>query len=398
MRMIQFNMKIAIFTDTYPPFINGVSTSCFNLVQTLKNHGHDVVVVAPRVDNGKLEYKDGIIQIPGLELKKMYGYRLTGLYNKKVIQMLRDFGVELIHNQTDIGIGQFAKIAARQLKVPLVYTYHTAYEDYTYYVVHGLMDRIGKNAMRGYAKIVARNCTEFITPSLKTKDYMRSIGSDIYINVVPTGIDFSLFDRKNIDLNKQAEFKKAHGINETTKVFLLLGRVAQEKSMDYSIRGFAMYLDKHPDDDVKLLVVGDGPQRQELELLTHELHISDKVDFIGKVPANEVPFYYHLADIYTSASITETQGLTFMEAMASGTIVLARFDSNLADTIIDGQTGFFFTDEESFVEKAERIFALTKEGRQEVINNSYKMVDMYSIDKFYDNIMEVYNRALKKFW
>ncbi len=391
-------MKIAIFTDTYPPFINGVSTSAYNLVKTLKDHGHDVVVVTPRTDDGKLEYKDGIIHVPGLEIKRIYGYRLTGLYNRKIVKILKDFGVQLIHNQTDIGIGQFARIAARQLKVPQVYTYHTAYEDYTYYVVHGLMDRIGKKAMRGYAKTVAKNCTEFITPSMKTKEYMRSIGSDIYVNVVPTGIDFSIFDEKNIDKERQKVFKEEHGINENTKVFLLLGRVAQEKSMDYSIRGFAKFLEKHPEMDTKMLVVGDGPQRQELELLTHELHISDKVDFIGKVPALEVPFYYHLADIYTSASITETQGLTFMEAMASGAIVLARFDTNLADTITDGQTGFFFTDEESFVEKAERIFALSNEGRKAIIDRAYQTVDKYSIDKFYDNIMEVYNRALKKFW
>lgn len=391
-------MKIAIFTDTYPPFINGVSTSTYNLVQTLREHGHDVVVVAPRVDNGKLEYKDGMIMIPGLELKKMYGYRLTAIYSRPVIKMLKDFGVELIHNQTDIGIGQFARLAARSLKVPQVYTYHTAYEDYTYYVVHGLMDRIGKKAMRGYAKTIAKGCTEFITPSIKTKEYMRSIGSDIYVNVVPTGIDFSLFDEKNIDKEKQKQFKEEHHINENTKVFLLLGRVAKEKSMDYSIRGFAMYIKKHPEVDARLLVVGDGPQKNELELLTHELHISDKVDFIGKVPASEVPFYYHLADIYTSASITETQGLTFMEAMASGTIVLARFDTNLADTITDGQTGFFFTDEDSFVEKVERIFSLSEEGKKKVIDQAYKTVDMYSIDKFYENIMEVYHRALKKFW
>ena len=391
-------MKIAIFTDTYPPFINGVSTSTFNLVKTLRDHGHDVVVVTPRTDNGKLEYKDGMILVPGLEVKRIYGYRLTGIYNRKIVKLLKDFGVELIHNQTDIGIGQFARIAARQLKVPQVYTYHTAYEDYTYYVVHGLMDRIGKKTMRVYAKAIAKNCTEFITPSIKTKDYMRSIGSDIYINVVPTGIDFSLFDEKNVDKERQKKFKEEHGIGENTKVFLLLGRVAKEKSMDYSIRGYAKYLEKHPEADTKMLVVGDGPQRTELELLTHELHISHKVDFIGKVPATEVPFYYHLADIYTSASITETQGLTFMEAMASGAIVLARFDSNLADTITDGLTGFFFTDEESFVEKAERIFALSDEGRQTVINNAYKTVDTYSIDKFYDNIMEVYHRALKKFW
>lgn len=391
-------MRIAIFTDTYPPYINGVSTSTYNLVQVLKQHGHEVVVVVPRADDGKLEYKDGIIQVPGLELKKLYGYRMTSLFSSKVLKWIKEFKPDILHNQTDFTIGQSANIVARRLKVPQVYTYHTAYEDYTHYVVKGLMDRIGKKALRGYTKTIANNCQGFITPSGKTKEYMRSIGSDIYISVVPTGIDFSLFDDDKVDHERMKKFKEEHGIKETTKTFLLLGRVAKEKSMDYSIRGFAMYAKKHPEMDVKMIVVGDGPQRSELELLTMELHIADKVDFIGKVPASEVPFYYHLADIYTSASITETQGLTFMEAMASGTIVLARFDSNLADTIMDGQTGFFFTDEDSFVEKAERIFALSEEERKLVINQAYKTVDTYSIEKFYDNIMEVYNRALKKLW
>ena len=391
-------MKIAVFTDTYPPFINGVSTSTYNLVQIFKKHGHEVIVVAPRVDDGKLEYKDGVIWIPGIELKQMYGYRLTGIYNREALKMLKEFGAEIVHNQTDFGIGQFARIVARELKVPLVYTYHTAYEDYTYYIVRGLMDRVSKKVLRGYTRNIAKDAQEFITPSMKTKEYMRSIGSDIYINVVPTGIDFSLFDEKNIDKEQQAKFKAEHGINENTKVFLLLGRVAQEKSMDYSIRGVAEFIKKHPEQDVKLLVVGDGPQRPELELLTHDLGIADKVDFIGKVPASTVPFYYHLADIYTSASITETQGLTFMEAMASKTIVLARFDTNLADTIVDGQTGFFFTDEASFVEKAERILSLSEEGRKKIIDQSLKVVDTYSIEKFYENILEVYNRAIKKYW
>lgn len=393
-------MNIAIFTDTYPPFINGVSTSTFNLAEVLKEHGHNVLVITTRHDDGKFEYdkENGMVYIPGIELKWLYGYRLTKFYSRKVIKILREFHADVIHNQTDVGVGQFSRLAALNLKLPSVYTYHTAYEDYTYYVVHGLMDRFAKHLMRGYAKAIAKGCTEFITPSQKTKDYMRSVGSDIYVNVVPTGIDFALFDEKNIDKEKTAQFKKDHHIGPNTKVFLILGRVAKEKSMDYSIRGFAKYHFKHPDEDIKLLVVGDGPQKNELELLVHELKIEHIVDFIGKVPATEVPFYYHLADIYTSASITETQGLTFMEAMASGTIVLARFDANLSDTIIDGETGFFFTSEEGFVDKVERILSLSKEERQEVIKTAYEKADMYSIERFYNNIIEVYQRAIKKYW
>ena len=117
-----------------------------------------------------------------------------------------------------------------------------------------------------------------------------------------------------------------------------------------------MYHQTHPEIDKKMLILGGGPAKGELELLIEDLGIRHLVSFLGQVNSLEVPFYYHLADIYTSASITETQGLTFMEAMAAGKIVLARFDSNLTGTIINGKTGFFFTDEASFVSQTEKIF------------------------------------------
>ena len=392
-------MNIGIFTDTYPPLINGVSTSTYNLVQVLKNRGHNVVVVTPQLKpKGKLEIIDNVIYLPGIEVMKVYGYRLTKIFDRKVLDILRSYNLDVIHNQTDFGVGVFARIASKSLNVPLVYTYHTSYEDYTYYITHGFLDRLAKKTVRSYSKSIANNCTEFITPSMKTKEFMRSVGTDIYINVIPTGIDFSLFADDKVDLNKASIFKKEHNIGENTKVMLILGIIAKEKSMDVSIRGFGKYLSVHPDADIKLIIVGGGPQKNELELLVHELHISSYVDFIGPVPASEVPFYYHLADIYTSASLTETQGLTFMEAMSSGTIVLARYDDNLSETIIDGQTGFFFTDEDGFISKVERIFALNEIELQNIKNNAYSIVDMYSIDKFYNNIMEVYNRAVKKYW
>ena len=391
-------MKIALFTDTYPPFINGVSTSTANLRMTLIDHGHDVLVIAPRTDDGEFEFKDGIIWLPGLELKKMYGYRFTTVYSSKAMKILEEFKPDIIHYQTDFTIGQFAKIAAKKLKVPTVYTYHTSYEDYTYYVTHGFLDRAAKKTIRAYSKSVATSVSEFITPSKKTKDFMRNSGVDIYINVIPTGIDFSLFDESRIDQEKMKQFKLEHGIKENTKVFLILGRVAKEKSMDVSIKGFARYVKLYPEEDVKLIIVGNGPQKNELELLVHELRISHLVDFIGSVPASEVPFYYHLADIYTSASLTETQGLTFMEAMASKCVVVARYDDNLSGTIIDGQTGYFFTDEDSFARRCHYILTMPKEDKDKIINNALDVVDAYSIEKFYQNIIGVYRRAIRKHW
>lgn len=391
-------MNIAIFTDTYPPFINGVSTSCYNLAHSLREHGHTVIVVTPRSSVGKFEMIDDVIYMPGFSVSKDYGFRATNIYDRKVIKILRERKIELIHNQTDATVGVFARQAAKVLKVPLVYTYHTSYEDYTYYVMKGIMDRVAKKAVRFYTKNIAKGAAEFITPSVKTKNFMRSVGHDIYINVIPTGIDFSIFGDDKVDHERMAKFKEEHGIDNDTKVVLLLGRVAKEKSMDVSIRCFAAYVKKHPEKKVKMIVVGDGPMRSELELLTHELHISELVDFIGFVKASEVPFYYHSADVYNSASITETQGLTFMEAMAAKCIVLARFDDNLTDTIIDGQTGFFFTDEASYIAKLEKIFALKDEEKNVILNNSLNIIDEYSMDKFYSRILEVYQRALRKYW
>lgn len=391
-------MKIALFTDTYPPFINGVSTSCYNLVQVLKKHGNDVLVVTPRSTDGPLEMKDGIIYVPGIELKKLYGYRITNLYSPKVFRMIRDFKPEIIHNQTDSTIGQFAKIVAGKLKTPILYTYHTSYEDYTYYATHGYFDRLAKKIIRSYTINVADNTTEFITPSYKTMQYLRRAGSDIYVNIIPTGINFDLFGDDKVDFDRQEAFRKEHGITSDTKVFLILGRIAKEKSMDFSLKSLSLYHDRHPEQKIKVILVGGGPQLDELKELVKTLSIKNLVDFIGPVPASEVPFYYHLADVYTSASITETQGLTFMEAMAAKTIVLARFDTNLAETIIDNETGFFFRDEEDFVLKVERIFSMSPKELDHIKKSAINICDTYSLEKFYDRIMEVYGRAIRKCW
>ena len=244
-------MNIAIFTDTYPPFINGVATSCYNLVKVLKAHGHNVTVVTARVEDGKLEYKDDIISMPGIKAKNFYGYRFTKVYDKKVVEILKAKKIELIHNQTDVSVGMFARRAAKALNVPLVYTYHTSYEDYTYIITHGVLDRVAKKTIRLYSISIAKNSTEFITPSDKTRTFIRNVGYDGYINVIPTGIDFSLFDKSRISQEEITEFKHAHNIDDDTKVLLLLGRTAKEKSMDVTIKFFAEFLRRNPDVKMK---------------------------------------------------------------------------------------------------------------------------------------------------
>ena len=392
-------MKVVLFTDTYPPFINGVSTSVFNLCKVLKDHGNEVLVVTTRFDDGELELVDGVLRVPGVEMKNLYGYRLTNVFSSAAFKIISDFDPDIAHVHTDSTISIFSRIVARRLNIPVIYTYHTSLEDYTYYVTKGgIFDRPAKKIIRTYSNVIANAATGFITPSDKFKEFMRAVGNDIYINVVPTGIEFDLFKDDKVDKNAIASFKKEHGIDKDTLTFLLLGRIAKEKAMDVSIKCLARYKEKHPDKKLKLIVVGNGPQKEEYEQLVKTEGIDDITDFIGAVPASEVPFYYHVADIFTSASITETQGLTFMEAMASKNIVIARYDDNLANTIINGKTGFFFTDENNFVDVIDKVLSMSNEEIEQIKKQALDVIEIYSMERFYKNIEEVYKRAIRKYW
>ncbi|HOJ44542.1 MAG TPA: glycosyltransferase [Bacilli bacterium] len=390
-------MNVALFSETYPPQINGVAISTQNLFNILRKNGHQAYVVTTNALSNHLEYKDNVLYIPGIELKKLYGYKLASFYNSRAMKIIQSWHLDLVHIQTEAGIGIFGKIIATRSGLPTVNTYHTMYEDYTHYAGKGeTFDRLAKSVVRSFSKYVAMQATEFISPSEKTKDAFRQYGTDRYINIVPTGIDFSKFKLENINQTELEQYKIDHGLTDKF-VLLSLGRVAPEKSIDVVIKGYAKFVAKsdHPS---KLLIVGEGPARPELTKLVVKLGIVDHVLFVGAVESRRVPFFYHLADAFVSASITETQGLTFMEAMASGKIVLARYDDNLRNTIIDNVTGFFFDSEDDFHEKLARLVKLPPTNKDKIIDAAYQTVDIYSIDRFYDHIIEVYNRALRKYW
>ncbi|MFA5283187.1 MAG: glycosyltransferase [Bacilli bacterium] len=391
-------MRVMIFTDTYPPEINGVATSSRNLASVLRKNGNEVLVVTTNPFSKDVTYEEGILRIPGIELTKLYGYRLAWLYNSKAMDVIRVFKGDVIHVQTDAGIGQFGYIVGRNLKIPTVYTYHTMYEEYTYYATKGHFDRVARNVVRLYTKSTIEKVDEFITPSQKTKDYLRSIGVDATINVVPTGIDFSIFKEESIDQEKLAQTKKELGINRDDITILSLGRVAKEKSIDVCLKGFAEYVKQFPDAAAKFVIVGGGPALEGLIQLAKDLSIDKKVIFTGAVNPDIVPFYYRLGDVFISASITETQGLTYMEAMASDLIVLARFDNNLLGVINDNKTGFFFTDENDCAHQIDKIIHLTDEKRKEIVDKTKKTIEPFSFEAFYKNIMGVYLRAIKKSW
>jgi Glycosyltransferase len=391
-------MRIAIFTDTYPPEINGVATSCRNLYHTLSAHGDSVLVVATNPYNNELSFYGDILRLPGIDMKHLYDYRWASVYNADAMKLIKEFNPEVIHIQTDGGVGQFGFIAANILHVATVYTFHTMMEDYTYYATRGYFDRAAKSIVRTYVRYKSRRADEFITPSIKIQEYMRNIGVDAYMNVIPTGIDFSAFKKENIDAKKVKDLRAKYGLSPDTYVILSLGRVAKEKSIDICLEGYANFLKSHPKKKTKFVVVGGGPALKELQELSGKLGLGDSVVFIGPVNPDTVPLYYALGDLFVSASITETQGLTFMEAMASSLLLFARYDESLVGTIKDGEDGFFFLDAEDMGKKLPGILALSQTKQNAIRASALKAIEPYSLDKFYTRVHEVYERAIKKNW
>lgn len=390
-------MNIAIFSDVYLPDINGVAVSVDSLFKLLTKYGHNAYVVTTSSEK-EISFKDNILRIPGLELKKLYGYRASFIYNEKAFQILKKLKLDLCHINTEFGISQFGFIVASKLNIPSVYTYHTMYEDYTYYATKGYFDRFSKWAIREFDKSCMNRATEIISPSEKTKIYIRSVGVEKYVNVVPTGFNFDRFIPNPENKEKSLEIRRNLGFKDNQKILLCLGRIAKEKSFDIIIEGYADYLKKYNDQDTVLLFVGDGPARGELEALTQKLNVSNRIRFVGKVDNSLVPYYYLMSEVFLNASISETQGLTFMEAMASDLLVLCRFDNNLVGVIYNNKTGFFFQDVTDFKEKLHYVLSLNKEESDLIRKNAFESIDCFSEKTFYNNIIEVYKRAIRRSW
>ena len=396
-------MRIALFSDTYPPQINGVATATHTLATVLRDKGNEVMVVTTALSNHhRVTDSEGVVRIPGLTVKRLYNYKFSSVYNTKVKRIIENFNPDVIHVQTEVGIGIFGRIVARNLHVPLVYTYHTMYEDYTYYVTHGKrpFDFFAKQLVASLSVMIGDSTTGFTTTSSKTKEALRRYGVKKYINIVPNGIDLSAFSKDKIDEERLKGLRTKYGI-EDKFVILILGRLAKEKSNDVVIKYFHNFMHKHPEYEgkINLLVVGDGPAKPGLMSLTKELELDDIVKFTGPVPHDEVPYYYHLGDVYCSASTSETQGLTYDEAMASHVVVLAKYDYNLTDVIKEGETGFFFKTQRTFDEKLLKILTIGEKEKKELIERAYENdMNLFSLDKYYERMMNVYKKAVRKYW
>ena len=386
-------MRIGIFTDTYPPYINGVSTSIQMLERALRKKGHQVFIVTVNPENMTYKYEKNIIRIPGIPTG-IYDYRLTGIYPVRAIKTIKKWNLDVIHSHTEFGIGTFARIIAKQLNIPLVHTYHTMYEDYVHYITKGYFNDTSKKIVEYLTKFYCdKTANAFIVPTIKTYHLFRNeydYDKDIYI--VPTGIDCTRVYEENLDKDKLLDVKKKLNYKKNDFVVIFVGRMAEEKNIEFLLRSMLHVKNKN----IKLLLVGDGPDKEKYEQLAQDLNVEKSVKFTGVVPWDEMPYYYHNANVAVTASKTETQGLTVIEAMASNLPAVCIEDEAFHTMVVDGMNGKFFETEEECAKLLDKL----KEDKKQLNNlsNKSKMVaKKFSLEEFATSVLDVYNAAIDNF-
>lgn len=392
-------MKIGIFTDAYNPTVSGVVTSINMVESEMKKRGHEVYVFAPSKsiqpnDNQTLYMLNSMPLI----VAKQYKNRVAAFYSRDIAKKIKELNLDIVHTQSEFSLGHFGKIISRKFDIPFIHTYHTMWEDYIHYImpIKGGRKIYSKRLVRTYSRNFARKAECIITPSKKTEKYLKYKCKikNKPIFIIPTGIDTKAFNKENFTDEQRNSLKLKLNIKKDDKVILFLGRMGEEKSIDVILKSIAPLLEKS--DNIKFLLVGDGPSKEPLEQLTKDLSLENKVIFTGKVPWNEVPKYYNIADVFVNASLTETQGLTFLEAMAAGVPVIARYAPNLTEFIKTNQNGILIRNPNDFPKIINSLLN-NKEFYEKISNESIKTANDYSVEKFGDNLENLYKEVIKSY-
>lgn len=338
-------MKIAMMTNNYKPFIGGVPVSIERLTESLRKAGHEVIVFAPTYEN--TEEDAGVVRYRSLVKSVCKGAAVPDGLDPVIEKAFRAGKFDVIHVHHPMVIGWTALYLAQKYHVPLVFTYHTRYEQYLHYLGMSWF----KDVIPSYIKGFAQRCDGVIAPTPGMKAYLEEIEVETPVSVLPTGIapDGFLPEAETVRrLRKELAGDK-------TYLFCTVARLAKEKNLEFLLE--SLWLRKQRGKaDFRLVLVGEGPQGEQLKKYVRQLGMEEEIIFAGRVPNWEVKNYCAAADLFLFSSTSETQGIVSLEAMAAGTPVLGVDATGTRDIVEDGKNGYLVRESATdFADKLEQI-------------------------------------------
>ncbi|WP_138160673.1 glycosyltransferase [Peptoniphilus catoniae] len=383
-------MKVLITTDLYKPQVNGVVTSVVNLYESLKAMGVEVKILT--LSRSRRSYKEGdIYYVSSFPVGFYPDIRASFSIKNKCIKELIKWRPDIIHTQCEFSTMNFAKIISIRTKAPMVHTYHTMYEHYLRYALKSAAtEKAGKTFVGVLLKKWLKAFEYIITPTEKVKENLKNYGFTNPMVVIPTGINLSKFNQEFTEEDKM-NLRREMGINPSDKILLSLGRVAKEKNIEKIINHFIEFKKSHK--GFSLVVAGGGPMVEELiERYSGE----DKIYFTGMISPDQVYKYYKLSDIFVCASQSETQGLTYVEALANGLPILCKYDNCLDGMLEPGYNGYFI---DSYKDFEDKITYLTSNPDLliEMSENALKSSKIYGEEEFAKSVYGLYSKVIKNF-
>lgn len=381
-------MKILITTDWYIPAVNGVVTSVLNLKKEMEKRGHEVRVLT-LAEDGRQYKKDNVYYLKSFGIGKIYPDARAAISPKnKYVKELIWWNPDIVHSQCEFTTFLSALKISGKCGCPIVHTYHTVYEDYTHYFSPSAT--VGRKVVSVWSRRLLSKVDAVVAPTEKVRGLLKTYGVETPVSVVPTGINLRKY-QQSPDEERTARLKKQLGIPEDHKVIVSVGRLAREKNITEMLQ----YIKNTKREDITYLLVGDGPCRSELEQETVRLGMQGQVVFAGMVKPKDVGDYYRLGDIFVSASNSETQGLTYIEALANELPALCRKDECLSHVISDGRNGYQYRNYEEFREYFNRLLDDEK-LRKEMAVCAGKSAWRYSMENFGESMEQIYRHAVSR--
>ena len=387
---LQKPLRVAMFTNNYLPFIGGVPLSIDRLYRGLVQIGEAVTIFAPAHPEPWIDPEDGsVVRCPALFNLRLEGFPVANVFSRKIKAALTAFEYDLVHVHHPFWLGKKGMHYAKKHGLPVVFTYHTRLERYTYYFPFpgtALKNMVAHLMIKRFAN----HCDAIITPTPSTEEYLRNLGVSALIETIPTGI--SMEDYK-CWTPQQVQALRSRYTASDEPLLISVSRMAMEKNLDFLIDGLAKVkkLTRIP---FKCLLVGEGPERRRLEEKAALLGLNEQVVFAGKMSPRDVALCYLAADLFIFASTSETQGMVLIEAMAGGCPVVAVRASGVYDVVKDGYNGLMVA--ESTESWAEAVAALITDHqrRSALSKNSRVFAEDYSEDKIAEKVLRLYQRVV----
>lgn len=323
-------MRIGFFLDSYRPYVSGVVYSAESFADGLRHLGDEVFIIAP---SSPMKYTDPyIIGAPSIHTPlQPSDHYLPYPISPTLWKSVKKLNLDIIHTHHMFLLGRLGAAWSKRLGIPLVHTYHTILTEYTHYVP--LMPSLAKRIVVNMTRKYCNNCDKVTVPTPQIAPVLRSFGVTADIDVIPTGIDISVYEGLDRD-----QCRAALGYKDDEFVLICVARLAQEKNPEFVIRAFSKIALRNP--NTRLLMVGPGPLADNLKRLSQELGVDDKVTFTGAVAHEAIPMYYKASDLFVYASVTDTQAIVIPEAMASGIPAVAVGAHGVNGMIKNGIDGF----------------------------------------------------------